>query len=76
VVELRGRVRAIDLDLRRIDGGHLPDLRCIYPASFDLRAKKWLDAAVVVRGQVESYQGAARLLQIQSVEETELAPGG
>jgi hypothetical protein len=81
VVELRGRVRAIDLDLRRfdlrrIDGGHLPDLRCIYPASFDLRAKKWLDAAVVVRGQVESYQGAARLLQVQSVEETELAPGG
>jgi hypothetical protein len=51
-------------------------LRCIYPASFDLRAKKWLDAAVVVRGQVESYQGAARLLQVQSVEETELAPGG
>ena len=74
VVELRGRVRAIDLDLRRfdlrrIDGGHLPDLRCIYPASFDTPAKKWLDATVVVRGQVETYQGAARLLQVQSVEE-------
>jgi hypothetical protein len=74
VVELRGRVRAIDLDLRRfdlrrIDGGHLPDLRCIYPASFDAPAKKWLDATVVVRGQVETYQGAARLLQVQSVEE-------
>jgi hypothetical protein len=74
VVELRGRVRSIDLDLRRfdlrrIDGGHLPDLRCIYPASFDTPAKKWLDATVVVRGQVETYQGAARLLQVQSVEE-------
>jgi hypothetical protein len=78
VVELRGRVRAIDLDLRRfdlrrIDGGNLPDLRCIYPASFDVPAKKWLDATVVVRGQVETYQGAARLLQVQSVEETEVA---
>ena len=74
VIELRGRVRAVDLDLRRfdlrrIDGGHLPDLRCIYPASFDLPAKKWLDATVTVRGQVETYQGAARLLQVQSVEE-------
>jgi hypothetical protein len=81
VVELRGRVRAIDLDLRRfdlrrIDGGNLPDLRCIYPATFDLRAKKWLDATVVVRGQVETYQGAARLLQVQSVEETEMAAAG
>jgi hypothetical protein len=78
VVELRGRVRAVDLDLRRfdlrrIDGGHLPDLRCIYPASFDLPAKKWLDATVVVRGQVESYQGAARLLQVLAVEEMETA---
>ena len=73
-VELRGRVRAVDLDLRRfdlrrIDGGDLPDLRCIYPASFDVPAKKWLDATVVVRGRVESYQGAARLLQVQGVEE-------
>jgi hypothetical protein len=73
-VELRGRVRAVDLDLRRfdlrrIDGGHLPDLRCIYPASFDGPARKWLDATVVVRGQVETYQGAARLLQVLSVEE-------
>ncbi len=77
MIELRGRVRSIDLDLRRfdlrrIDGGNLPDLRCIYPASFDLPAKKWLDATVTVRGQVETYQGAARLLQVQSVEETEL----
>jgi hypothetical protein len=77
VVELRGRVRAIDLDLRRfdlrrIDGGNLPDLRCIYPASFDVPAKKWLDATVVVRGQVETYQGVARLLQVQGVEEIEL----
>ncbi|MCE0523534.1 MAG: hypothetical protein LV480_11560 [Methylacidiphilales bacterium] len=81
IVELRGRVRAVDLDLRRfdlrrIDGGNLPDLRCIYPASFDLRAKKWLDATVVVRGQVETYQGAARLLQVQDVEETESAASG
>jgi len=78
VVELRGRVRAVDLDLRRfdlrrIDG--MPDLRCIYPASFDGPAKKWLDATVVVRGQVEMYQGAARLLQVQSVEEMEMASG-
>ena len=81
VVEMRGRVRAVDLDLRRfdlrrIDGGHLPDLRCIYPASFDAPAKKWLDATVVVRGQVETYQGAARLLQVQSVEEMDEAPAG
>jgi hypothetical protein len=74
VVELRGRVRAIDLDLRRfdlrrIDNATLPDLRCIYPATFDAAAKKWLDTTVVVRGQVETFQGAARLLQIQSVEE-------
>ena len=79
VVELRGRVRAIDLDLRRfdlrrIDGGDLPDLRCIYPASFDVPAKKWLDATVVVRGQVETYQGAARLLQLQRVEEIAAPP--
>jgi len=76
-VELRGRVRAIDLDLRRfdlrrIDGGNLPDLRCIYPANFDAPAKKWLDATVVIRGQVETFQGAARLLQVQSVEEISL----
>jgi hypothetical protein len=74
IVELRGRVRAVDLDLRRfdlrrIDEGNLPDLRCIYPSAFDAPAKKWLDATVVVRGQVETYQGAARLLQVQSVEE-------
>jgi hypothetical protein len=79
VVELRGRVRAIDLDLRRfdlrrIDNGDLPDLRCIYPASFDVPAKKWLDATVTVRGQVETYQGVARLLQVHSVEETGLLP--
>ena len=77
VVELRGRVRAVDLDLRRfdlrrIDGGNLPDLRCIYPAAFDTRAKQWLDATVLVRGQVETYQGAARLLQVQAVEEISL----
>jgi hypothetical protein len=79
VVELRGRVRAIDLDLRRFDlrrigGGNLPDLRCIYPATFDFPAKKWLDATVVVRGQVETYQGAARLLQVQNIEETDPLP--
>ena len=72
IVELRGHVRAIDLDLRRfdlrrVDGGSQPDLRCIYPAALDARAKKWLDATVIVRGQVESYQGVARLLQVQSV---------
>lgn len=81
VVEMRGRVRAIDLDLRRfdlrrIDGGDLPDLRCIYPAAFDAPAKKWLDATVLVRGQVETYQGVARLLQVQNVEEISLAPAG
>ena len=74
-LELRGRVRAVDLDLRRFDlrrvGENLPDLRCIYPAALDARAKGWLDATVVVRGQVEMYQGAARLLQVQSVEEAE-----
>jgi hypothetical protein len=74
VVEMSGRVRSIDLDLRRfdlrlIDGGHQPDLRCIYPASFDAAAKKWLDHVVVVRGRVELYHGAARLLQVQSVRE-------
>jgi hypothetical protein len=73
-VEFRGRVRAIDLDLRRfdlrrIDGGNLPDLRCIYPASFDVPAKKWLDGVLTVRGQVESYQGVARLLQVRDVRE-------
>jgi hypothetical protein len=72
VVEMSGRVRSIDLDLRRfdlrlIDGGNQPDLRCIYSASFDAAAKKWLDHVVIVRGQVELYRGAARLLQVQSV---------
>ncbi len=74
VVEFRGRVRAIDLDLRRfdlrrIDGGQLPDLRCIYPGDFDTPAKQWLDSTVVVSGLVETYQGAARLLQVQTVEQ-------
>lgn len=76
VIELRGRVRAVDLDLRRfdlrrVDGGNQPDLRCIYPPSFDLPAKKWLDATVTVRGQVETYQGAARLLQVRAVKDVE-----
>lgn len=71
-MELRGRVRAIDLDLRRfdlrrVDGGNLPDLRCIYSAAFDMPAQKWLDRTVSVLGQVETYQGVARLLQVQSV---------
>ena len=79
VIELRGRVRAIDLDLRRfdlrrIDGGNLPDLRCIYPSSFDLPAKQWLDSTVMVRGQVETYQGVARLLQVHAVELMEGQP--
>lgn len=72
-IELRGRVRAVDLDLRRFDlrrvDENQPDLRCIYPAELDARAKHWLDATVVVRGQVETYQGVARLLQVQGVEE-------
>ena len=73
VIELRGRVRAVDLDmrrfdLRRTDNTQMPDLRCIYPAAFDAAAKGWLDASVVVRGQVETFQGAARLLQVQNVE--------
>ena len=73
-IEISGRVRSIDLDLRRfdlrrVDGGTQPDLRCIYPASFDVAAKKWLDQMIVVRGQVETYHGAARLLQVQSVRE-------
>jgi hypothetical protein len=72
VIELRGEIRAIDLDLRRfdlrrVDGGTLPDLRCIYPASFDQPAKHWLDATVTVRGQVETYQGVARLLQVRNL---------
>lgn len=70
VVELTGRVRAIDLDLRRFDLRRIdnqPDLRCIYPAAFDPPAKTWLDQVVRVRGQVETFQGAARLLQVQSV---------
>ncbi|HUB68493.1 MAG TPA: hypothetical protein VL981_13495 [Candidatus Methylacidiphilales bacterium] len=73
--EFRGRVRAIDLDLRRfdlrrIDGGeNFPDLRCIYPPMFDGAAKKWLDDVITVRGQVEIYQGVARLLQVREVRE-------
>ena len=72
VVELNGRVRSIDLDLRRfdlrrVDGGNQPDLRCIYPAEFDAAARGWLDTLVVVRGRVESYRGAARLLQVEGV---------
>ena len=72
-VEVRGRVRSVDLDLRRfdlrrIDGGNQSDLRCIYPADFDVPARQWLDATVVVRGQVEIYQGKPRLLQVRSVE--------
>jgi hypothetical protein len=72
VTELRGRVRAIDLDLRRfdlrrIDGGNLPDLRCIYSSAFDPPAKGWLDSIVTVRGLVETYQGVPRLLQVLSV---------
>ena len=44
-VELKGRVRAIDLDLRRfdlrrIDGGNLPDLRCIYLLLISIRPPK------------------------------------
>ena len=72
-IELRGRVRAVDLDVRRFDLRRVdedqPDLRCIYPAALDARAKHWLDVIVIVRGQVETYQGVARLLQVQRVEE-------
>jgi hypothetical protein len=74
-IELRGRVRAVDLDLRRFDLRRLdeaqPDLRCIYPAELDARARHWLDAVVVVRGHAEMYQGSARLLQVESVEVAE-----
>jgi len=71
-IELVGRVRSIDLDLRRfdlrrVDGGQQPDLRCIYPARFDAAAKNWIDSTVIVSGQVETYHGAARLLQVQGV---------
>jgi hypothetical protein len=73
-------VRAVDLDLRRFDLRRVeenqPDLRCIYPASLDARAKHWLDVLVVVRGQVEMYQGAARLLQVEGVEEIAERPQG
>jgi hypothetical protein len=76
VVEVSGRVRAIDLDLRRFDlrriDGDQPDLRCIYPASFDGPAKAWLDGMVNVRGRVEMFQGTARLLQVENV--TEMQP--
>jgi len=73
-IELKGQVRAIDLDLRRfdlrrIDGGNLPDLRCIYPASLDLRAAKWLGRDVKIRGLVETYQGVARLMQVRTMED-------
>jgi hypothetical protein len=73
VVELTGHVRAIDLDLRRfdlrrVDEGNVPDLRCIYSSAFDPPAKTWLDSMVRVRGQVETYHGVARLLQVQRVE--------
>ena len=72
VIEFNGRVRSIDLDLRRfdlrrIDGGDQPDLRCIYPAQFDQAARGWLDTTVVVLGRVETFRGAARLLQVESV---------
>jgi len=74
-IELRGRVRAVDLDMRRFDLRRVdedqPDLRCIYPASLDARAKHWLDCIVVVRGQAEIYQGSARLLEVESVETAE-----
>jgi hypothetical protein len=73
VIELAGRVRSIDLDLRRFDlrriGAEQPDLRCIYPASFDAAARQWLDRVVTVGGRVETYRGAARLLQVQTVGE-------
>jgi hypothetical protein len=74
VIDLNGRVRSIDLDLRRFDlrrvgDGEQPDLRCIYPASFDAAARRWLDQRVVVRGRVETYRGAARLLQVEQVQE-------
>ncbi len=74
-LELRGRVRAVDLDvhrfdLRRVDENQ-PDLRCIYPSTLDGFAKTWLDATVIVRGQVETYQGVARLLQVTSVEKVD-----
>jgi hypothetical protein len=73
-VTLAGRVRAIDLDLRRfdlrrIDGGNLPDLRCIYPAAFDPPARGWLDQVVRVTGRVETFQGVARLLQVTDVSD-------
>jgi hypothetical protein len=37
-----------------------------------LQKGAWLDATVLVRGQVETYQGAARLLQVQGVEEMDV----
>jgi hypothetical protein len=78
VIQLTGRVRAIDLDLRRfdlrrIDVADHPDLRCIYPAAFDPPAKGWLDQIVRVRGHVETYRGMARLLQVTEVETTPLS---
>lgn len=75
VLEFRGLVRAIDLDLRRFDLRHLhqenlPDLRCIYPASFDVFAKQWLDKTLIVKGRVETYQGKPRLLQVTEIAES------
>ena len=77
-ITLTGRVRAIDLDLRRfdlrrIDVADHPDLRCIYPAAFDPPAKGWLDQIVRVRGHVESYRGVARLLQVTEVDAVPLS---
>jgi hypothetical protein len=72
ILSFTGRVRSIDLDLRRFDlrrvEGRLPDLRCIYPASFDAAAKGWLDTDVIAEGRVESYQGNARLLQLADLK--------
>jgi hypothetical protein len=72
-IEVRGHVRAVDLDVRRFDlrrvGENLPDLRCIYPTELDAQAKDWLDATVIVRGQAELYHGAPRLVQVNRVEQ-------
>jgi len=70
-LSFRGRVRAIDLDLRRSTCVASTAAICPICAAFILRrsmfpARNWLDATVVVRGFVETYQGAARLLKCKA----------
>lgn len=72
-VTLTGTVREIDLDarrieLRQIESTEIATLRCIYPAGYDREAKAWLDHRIKVTGRVETFQGRARLMQIETLQ--------